>query len=44
MKTLVDSGVVSKVSPNGIKLLGKGSDSFSALKTPITLEVSDASQ
>ena len=43
MKDLIDGGVLSKIS-NGVKLLGKGSDKFSALKTPITLEVSDASE
>ena len=43
MKDLIDSGVLSKIS-TGVKLLGKGSDKFTALKTPITLEVSDASQ
>ena len=42
MKKLVDAGVLSKVT-NGVKLLGKGSDKFSALKTPLDLEVSDAS-
>ena len=42
MKDLVDGGVLSKIK-NGVKLLGKGSEKFAALKTPITLEVNDAS-
>jgi len=42
MKSLVDAGVLSKIN-NGVKLLGKGGDKFSALKTPVTLEISDAS-
>ena len=42
MKDLVDAGVLSKVN-NGVKILGKGSDKFSTLKTPVTLEVTDAS-
>ena len=42
MKDLVDAGVLSKIN-KGVKLLGKGADKFSALKTPIELEVSDAS-
>ena len=42
MKSLVDAGVLSKIN-NGVKLLGKGSEKFSALKTPVTLEISDAS-
>lgn len=42
MKTLVDAGVLGKIT-NGIKLLGKGSEKFNALKTPVSLEVTDAS-
>lgn len=42
MKSLVDAGVLSKIK-NGVKLLGRGGDKFSALKTPITLELTDAS-
>lgn len=42
MKDLVDAGVLSKIN-NGVKILGKGSDKFSTLKTPVTLEVTDAS-
>lgn len=42
MKDLIDGGVLSKIQ-SGVKLLGKGSDKFAALKKPITLEVSDAS-
>lgn len=44
MKSLVDGGVLSKINENGVKLLGKGSEKFQALKQPITIEVSDASQ
>ena len=40
MKTLRDSGVVSKQIKHGIKLLGKGK----ALSTPVEIEVSRASQ
>ena len=43
MKDLVEAGVLSKVQ-NGVKLLGKGSDKFTALNKPITMEVSDASE
>ena len=42
MKNLIEGGVLSKIT-NGVKLLGKGSDKFSALKKPITLEINDAS-
>ncbi len=42
MKALIDAGVLSKIT-KGVKLLGKGSEKFSALKTPIALEVTDAS-
>ena len=42
MKSLVEAGVLSKVN-RGVKLLGKGAEKFSSLKTPISLEVSDAS-
>ena len=42
MKSLVDAGVLTKIN-KGVKLLAKGSEKFSALKTPINLEVSDAS-
>jgi len=42
MKSLVEAGVLSKVT-RGVKLLGKGAEKFSSLKTPIHLEVSDAS-
>ena len=42
MKDLVHAGVLTKIK-NGVKVLGKGSDKFSVLKTPITLEVTDAS-
>jgi len=41
-KSLVDAGVLSRVR-NGVKLLGKGADKFMALKTPVSLEVNDAS-
>lgn len=43
MKNLIDSGVLSKIN-NGVKLLARGSDKFSSLKKPITLEVTDASE
>lgn len=42
MKSLIDAGVLSKIN-NGVKLLAKGSDKFSSLKTPINLEVTNAS-
>ena len=42
MKDLVDAGALTKIK-KGVKLLGKGSDKFTALKTPISLEVNDAS-
>ena len=42
MKNLIEVGALSKIT-NGVKLLGKGSDKFTALKTPVTLEVTDAS-
>mmetsp|Transcript_30637 Transcript_30637/g.37870 ORF Transcript_30637/g.37870 Transcript_30637/m.37870 type:complete len:101 (+) Transcript_30637:345-647(+) len=42
MRGLVEAGVLSKIT-KGVKLLGKGSDKFSALKTPINLEITDAS-
>jgi hypothetical protein len=42
MKSLIDAGVCSKIT-NGVKLLGKGAENFSALNIPINLEISDAS-
>ena len=42
MKDLVEGGVFSKIK-YGVKLLARGADKFTDLKTPITLEVSDAS-
>ena len=42
MKALIDGGVLSKIN-KGVKLLAKGEDKFNALRTPITMEVTDAS-
>jgi large subunit ribosomal protein L15 len=43
MKNLVEAGVLTKIK-SGVKLLNQGQKKFSELKTPITMEVSDASQ
>ena len=43
MKSLLEAGVLSKIE-NGVKILGKGTEKFAALNTPINLEVSDASK
>jgi len=42
MKTLLDAGVVSKIS-HGVKLLGKGIENFNSLNKPLNIEISDAS-
>jgi len=42
MRHLMEAGVVSKIE-YGLKVLGGGSQKFEALKTPVNLEVSDAS-
>jgi len=42
IKSLVDAGVLSKIT-NGVKLLGKGAEKFTALKTPVSMEINDAS-
>jgi len=43
MKSLLEAGVLSKID-NGVKILGKGTEKFAALNTPVNLEVSDASK
>ena len=42
MKDMFDAGLLSKVQ-YGVKLLSKGADKFVDLKTPISIEISDAS-
>ena len=43
MKDMFDAGVLSKIK-YGVKILGKGAEKFTDLKTPVTLEISDASE